>query len=50
MSSKEREYHIVMVTNSSFYDACLMKTSWPVSMHDVNRCTRISIKASFPFY
>ena len=50
MNSKEREYHIAMVAKTSFYDASLMKTSWPVSKHDVNKCTRISLKASFPFY
>ena len=27
MSSKKREYHILMVTKTSFYDAGLMKTS-----------------------
>ena len=31
MSLEERDYHIVMVTKTSFYDASLMKTSWPAS-------------------
>ena len=38
MSSKGRDYHIVMVTKTSFHDTSLMKTSCPVSKHDVNRC------------
>ena len=29
MSSEEREYHIVMDSKTSFYDASFMKTSWP---------------------
>ena len=49
MSSKERECHIVIITKTSD-DGNLMKTSWPVSKHEVDRCTRIRLKASFTFY
>ena len=36
-----------MITKISFYDVSLMKTFWPVSKPDVNRCTRISLLLDF---
>ena len=46
MSMKD---HIVMITKTSLYDSSLRKSSWPISKHNVNRYTRIYLKADFPF-
>lgn len=48
MNSEQGDNHFLTITKTSFYKGSLMKTSWHVSKHAINRCTRGSLKVSFP--